>query len=105
MARSVLYWQGMEHGLSPEQLERLREWLREKLPQLRRIGLDNLIQMLLESPFGFLASQGFLLLQPLLSRSQDRDVFESLTRLLDTPEGTEWLCRELEALNERGIQR
>jgi hypothetical protein len=105
IARSVLYWQGMESELSPEQLERVREWLRQKLPQLRRIGLNSLIETILESPFGFLASQGFLLLQPLLDRRRDHDVYESLVRLLNTPEGTEWLRQELAALNERGIQR
>jgi hypothetical protein len=105
IARSVLYWQGMETELSPEQLERVREWLRQKLPQLRRIGLNSLIETILESPFGFLASQGFLLLQPLLDRRRDHDVYESLVRLLNTPEGTEWLRQELAALNERGIQR
>jgi len=32
-------------------------------------------------------------------------VYESLVRLLNTPEGTAWLRQELAALNERGIQR
>ncbi|MBO9309416.1 MAG: hypothetical protein J7551_06495 [Chloroflexi bacterium] len=105
IARSVLYWQGMESELSPEHLERVREWLRQKLPQLRRIGLDSLMETILESPFGFLASQGFLLIQPFLNHRHDRNVYESLVRLLNTPEGTEWLRKELAALNERGTQR
>jgi hypothetical protein len=105
VTRSVLYWQGMEIELSPEQLERVREWLQQELPRLRRIGLSSLAEMILESPFGFLASQGLLLIQPLLDRRRDHGVYESLVRLLNTAEGTEWLRQELAALNERGIQR
>jgi len=104
---SVLYWQGMDAGLSAEQLEQVREWLGRVVLNLRRtgMGLDSLLDILIETPLGFIAAQTLLIAQPVLSQLVERGVHESLARLLSTAEGTAWLREQLISLERKDVGR
>lgn len=97
----------MEAGLSAEQLEQVREWLERVVPNLKRIGtgLDSLLEILVETPLGFIAAQTLLIAQPVLSRLAERGIYESLARLLSTAEGTAWLREQLISLERKDIGR
>ncbi|PJF34960.1 MAG: hypothetical protein CUN49_13010 [Candidatus Thermofonsia Clade 1 bacterium] len=95
----------MEGDISSEQLERVREWLQRRQGQLRQLGLDDLMALLVETPLGFIASQMLLLFQPVLGKDQERSIYESLARLLSTPEGTSWLRQQLIDRDEEGGRR
>ncbi len=95
----------MEHELSPEQLERVREWLRQWQAHLRELGLHNLLEVMLDTPLGFISSHALLILEPVLNRTSSGELYRSLVHLLSTAEGTAWLRQQLADLNEKGIQR
>ncbi|MFN7210545.1 MAG: hypothetical protein ACK4P1_09165 [Aggregatilineales bacterium] len=101
----MLYWQGMEHELSPEQLEQVRQWLRHWQARLREVGLSSLLDLLAETPLGFLGAQALLILQPLLRGAGEGGLYQSVASLLSTAEGTAWLRQQLADLDEKDIGR
>ncbi len=97
----MLYWQGMENELSPEQLAQVREWLNTVVPELHKVGLVGAFNVLLETPLGFLTAQLLWIGQPLLRGA----IYNSLAQLLSTVEGTAWLREAFNQIAERDVQR
>lgn len=97
----------MDTGLSAQQLEQVRQWLERVAPNLQRMGtgLDSLLDILIQTPLGFIAAQTLLIAQPVLSRLTESGVYESLARLLSTAEGTAWLREQLIRIDGKDIGR
>ncbi|MCS6872328.1 MAG: hypothetical protein RML95_08715 [Anaerolineae bacterium] len=75
------------------------------MPRLRRTGIDDIADLLTQTPLGFMTSQAFLMVRPLFNGVRGIEVYDSLARLLSTPEGTEWLRAEIASLQEKGFGR
>lgn len=85
----------MLNEIAPERLESLRNWLYHHADRLNDLGIAGLLDGLIGSPLGLIASNLLLFSQPVVSLFAPNADLGLLAELMNDPEGAAWLQQQI----------
>lgn len=85
----------MLNEIAPERLESLRNWLHHHADRLNDLGIAGLLDGLIGSPLGLIASNLLLFSQPMISLLAPNVDLGLLAELMNDPEGAAWLQQQI----------